>query len=178
MDRYESWVDQQIRLAQERGEFDNLPGAGKPLEGLDDDDPDWWVRKFLEREKIDFTDALPPAMRLRKEARAMPESLVDLRTEAAVRARVEDYNERVRADRRRPATGPDAPLWAPFVDVEDMVRRWHELQPKPSRSRAGRAAEAAGRGGWLRRLSCPRDRIVASEREKDPSRPGRSFRAQ
>src|ERR671931_357603 len=29
----ESAVEKQIREAQERGEFDNLPGAGKPLSG-------------------------------------------------------------------------------------------------------------------------------------------------
>ena len=29
---WESWIDQQIREAQERGEFDNLPGKGKPLD--------------------------------------------------------------------------------------------------------------------------------------------------
>jgi DnaJ family protein C protein 28 len=29
---WESWIDQQIREAQERGAFDNLPGKGKPLD--------------------------------------------------------------------------------------------------------------------------------------------------
>ena len=29
---WEKWVDQQIREAQERGDFDNLPGTGKPLD--------------------------------------------------------------------------------------------------------------------------------------------------
>lgn len=29
---WEHWIDQQIREAQERGDFDNLPGAGKPLD--------------------------------------------------------------------------------------------------------------------------------------------------
>ncbi len=29
---WESWIDQQIREAQERGEFDNLPGKGKRLD--------------------------------------------------------------------------------------------------------------------------------------------------
>jgi DnaJ family protein C protein 28 len=29
---WESWVNQQIREAQERGEFDDLPGTGKPLD--------------------------------------------------------------------------------------------------------------------------------------------------
>ena len=28
---WESWLDQQIREAQESGKFDNLPGKGKPL---------------------------------------------------------------------------------------------------------------------------------------------------
>lgn len=28
---WESWIDTHIRIAQERGAFDNLPGAGKPL---------------------------------------------------------------------------------------------------------------------------------------------------
>ena len=29
---WEKWVDQQVREAQERGEFDNLPGRGKPID--------------------------------------------------------------------------------------------------------------------------------------------------
>ena len=29
---WESWIDQQIREAQERGKFDDLPGRGKPLD--------------------------------------------------------------------------------------------------------------------------------------------------
>lgn len=29
---WESWIDQQIREAQERGEFDDLPGKGKPVD--------------------------------------------------------------------------------------------------------------------------------------------------
>jgi DnaJ family protein C protein 28 len=29
---WESWIDQQIREAQERGEFDDLPGKGQPLD--------------------------------------------------------------------------------------------------------------------------------------------------
>jgi len=33
---FESWIEQQIREAQEKGVFDHLPGAGKPLSDLDD----------------------------------------------------------------------------------------------------------------------------------------------
>ena len=55
-----TWVDLQIRQAQERGEFDNLPGAGKPIEGLGaEHDPDWWLKKLVERERI---AVLPPSV--------------------------------------------------------------------------------------------------------------------
>jgi DnaJ-like protein len=38
--QWESAVDKQIREAEERGEFDNLPGKGKPLR-LDNWDAEW-----------------------------------------------------------------------------------------------------------------------------------------
>jgi DnaJ-like protein len=38
--QWESAVDKQIREAEERGEFDNLPGRGKPLH-LDNWDREW-----------------------------------------------------------------------------------------------------------------------------------------
>ena len=67
--RWESPVEKAIREAQERGEFDDLPGAGKPLTDLGDpDDPLWWVRRKAEREQLDLSLALPPGLQLRKEA--------------------------------------------------------------------------------------------------------------
>lgn len=33
---WESWVEQQIRVGMERGDFENLPGKGRPLEGITD----------------------------------------------------------------------------------------------------------------------------------------------
>ena len=78
---FQSWVERQIREATERGEFDNLPGAGKPLKHLGDtDDPLWWLRRYAEREQLDLSASLPPALQLRKEAAGFPESLTDLRT--------------------------------------------------------------------------------------------------
>src|ERR1700753_2779456 len=60
------WVDLQIQQAMERGEFDDLPGAGKPLGDLGSPyDRDWWLKKLIEREQI--TGVLPPALQLRKE---------------------------------------------------------------------------------------------------------------
>jgi hypothetical protein len=40
LNQWESAIDQQIREAQERGDFENLPGSGKPLAG-DDWSGDW-----------------------------------------------------------------------------------------------------------------------------------------
>lgn len=58
------WVEQQIRVAQERGAFDDLPGAGKPLTGLGTEhDPDWWLKKLVEREQVtDFNAAVRRAI--------------------------------------------------------------------------------------------------------------------
>src|ERR1700738_2187049 len=46
MDPAESIADEKIREAMERGEFDNLPGHGKPLRLKERgafEDPTWWA---------------------------------------------------------------------------------------------------------------------------------------
>ena len=59
---WESWIDAQIRVAQEQGAFDNLPGAGKPLPDIDREyDPLWWVKQLTQREQISL---LPPSLEL------------------------------------------------------------------------------------------------------------------
>lgn len=158
---WESPVDKQIREAQERGEFDNLPGAGKPLDLSDSGDPDWWVKRFAARENLDLGGALPGALGLRKEAAGYPESLVDVRTEAQVREVIEDYNKRVLADRLRPAVGNLPPLIAKTLDVDEMVGRWRPLRAaleeqqraaREAKAAAARAAASETRPSWWRRL--------------------------
>ena len=47
-------AEQAIREAMESGEFDDLPGAGKPIPGAGQpDDPLWWVRRWIERDRQD-----------------------------------------------------------------------------------------------------------------------------
>ena len=142
MENWESPVERAIREAQERGEFDNLPGTGKPLRSLGDperDDPDWWVKQLAEREHLDLSGALSPPLALRKEAATFPGSLLDLRTEASVRAVLEDYNHRVKTDRLRPGVGASFPIWAPLVDVDDLVEQWRALR-EAAKAAAARAA--------------------------------------
>lgn len=121
-------VEKQIREATERGEFDNLPGAGQPLRGLEDRDPDWWVKKMMAREGLDAADALPPVMQLRREVAGYPESLVDEAREDNVRELLRDFNARVLDERRRPVFGRHSPPVVATVDVEEMVARWRELR--------------------------------------------------
>jgi hypothetical protein len=169
MENWESPVEKAIREAQERGEFDNLPGTGKPLRSLGDperEDPDWWVRSLAEREHLDLSGALSPPLALRKEAATFPGSLLDLRTEAGVRAVLDDYNHRVKTDRLRPGVGASFPIWAPLVDVDDMVEQWRALREaaaaatatSPDRwsgdrtGPAGSGATQSGRRSWIRRI--------------------------
>lgn len=49
---YETPIDRAIREAAERGAFDNLPGAGKPLNLRNTSDPDWWLKDLMARESI------------------------------------------------------------------------------------------------------------------------------
>ena len=156
-------MEKQIREAQERGDFDNLPGAGKPLDLSDSGDPDWWLKRFAARENLDLGGALPGALALRKEAAGYPGSLVDVRTEANVREIIEDYNKRVLADRLRPAVGNLPPMIAKTLDVDDMVTQWrslraeveqHERQLRVEREAVELAEqrERDSRTPWWRRL--------------------------
>ena len=87
---WESWVERQIREAQERGEFDDLPGHGKPLDDVDRSrDEMWWVRKKLRREKVSYS---PPALSLRVEVDETRERIHALGTGAAgVRSSVNEF---------------------------------------------------------------------------------------
>ena len=126
--RHETWVDRQIREASERGAFDDLPGAGKPLAFLDEPyDPHWWVKGLVQREQIDSSALLPPQLALRKEAERLPRAILEERTEQAARARVEDFNARVRQCWRRPTTGPLVVVRT--LDLEAMLERWRAHHP-------------------------------------------------
>ena len=117
---FESWVDRQIREATERGAFDDLPGAGKPLPGIDEPaDELWWVRKKLREEGVSY---LPPSLALRKQVEDAVEAAGQARSEAEVRRILDEVNARVRAAIRTPPSGP--PLNLLPIDVEVVVRRW------------------------------------------------------
>ena len=101
----------------ERGDFDDLPGAGKPIPDLGEShDPNWWLKKLVEREHV---AVLPPSLALRKEDAELDETLDRLTVETEVRRHVEDFNERVVAARYRLPEGP--PLVTMPRDVDETV---------------------------------------------------------
>lgn len=119
---FESWADRQIREATERGEFDGLPGAGKPLPDEHQPyDEHWWLRRKMEREEVSY---LPPTLALRKEAEEALRAARAASCEGEVRRTVAEINERIRAAIREPLSGP--PLRLTPYDVEDVVRSWRE----------------------------------------------------
>ena len=126
-------VEAQIRAAQERGDFDDLPGAGKPLKLPAVHDPDWWVKSYVQREGIDTSALVHPTIALRREADTFPESLVVLTSEEQVRAVLEDFNRRVTTEWRRPMAGPSLPVVARQVAVEPLVERWRALRAEVER---------------------------------------------
>lgn len=145
-----SWVDQQIRLAMERGEFDDLPGQGKPIEDLGvEHDPDWWLKKLVERENIAL---LPPALAIRKEDAELDARLDRVNVESEVRREVEEFNARVRKALYTPPVGPSGP---PVItrqrDVDAEVLAWRER--RTARIEAQRAARAAAEEAAPRKRS-------------------------
>jgi hypothetical protein len=116
------WVDTVVDQAVRRGEFDDLPLAGKPIPGLTGSyDPDWWLKGLVEREQI--TGVLPAAQ-LREEHRRMEETLDREFSEEGVRRVLGDFNARVIDARRQLTGGP--PVVTPVRDVDEEVRRWRE----------------------------------------------------
>lgn len=146
---FETWVDTQIARARERGDFEGLDGAGKPIPGLERDTTayDWVVAK-ARREGIETAEMLPPGLALRRERDVLPERAARLGSEEAVRALAEDYNARVEAFWRTPQPS----RWSPvpgLADVEALVEGWRRDRPPPEP--APPPAPPASRRWWHRR---------------------------
>ena len=159
MAQQHTWVDLQVRRAMERGDFDDLPGAGKPLDLGDTHDPNWWIKKLVERENV---AVLPASLALRKEDGELDARLDRLNTEADVRRELKDFNERVIAARYRLPEGPPLVTMPRDVDAELVAwseRRTARLAAQREAAREARAALAAApkprRRHWWSRRSRP-----------------------
>jgi Domain of unknown function (DUF1992) len=149
---FTSWIDQQIADAERRGVFDNLPGAGQPLDLKPEADADYgqaWMRDYARREGVAPEEFLPTPLRLRKEIERLAESIGDMRSEQEVREIVGDLNRRILQWRRIP-DGP--PVFVPLVRTDDMLDRWRAAEAaKRSPAPAPREAEQPAPPRWWRR---------------------------
>ncbi len=123
---WESWIDRQIRQAEERGEFTDLPGAGKPIPDLDKPlDAMWWAKAKLRREGLSY---MSPSVALRKEAHDVLEAASRADSETEVRRLIADINQKIRKANRTGIGGP-ALMLMPF-DVDQVVRGWREQRSR------------------------------------------------
>lgn len=164
-DQRAGMVEAAIQQAMRRGDFDDLPGAGRPIPGLDrPHDPDWWIRRKIEREGL--TGLGPPALTLRAEDAGLAERIDAQSTETAVRELLEDFNARVVEARRQLLGGP--PVITPTRDVEQELLAWRER--RDARLRAAQE-ERARRAAELARMSW-RERRRARRADRDLGRSG------
>ena len=143
---FESWVERQVREARERGAFDDLPGAGKPLPRTSDDALAW-VREKARREDLPVAAMLPPSLAVAREVEDLPGRLARERSEARVRAIVADLDARIDAARRGPQVGP--PVRTARLDVEAEVAAWRAARP-PAPEPAPPPPAPARRRWWRR----------------------------
>jgi hypothetical protein len=117
---WESWIEAQIRVAQEAGAFDNLPGAGKPLPNIGQEyDPLWWVKQLAEREQLSL---LPPSLELLRKVEKELAAIGKLPDEATVRRQVAALNVEIARLNATVVEGPPTRLGK--LDVDQVVAKW------------------------------------------------------
>ena len=149
MEQREQYIEVLIAQSIRRGDFDDLPGHGKPLPNLGEvRDPDWWIRQKIEREKL--TGLGPPALTLRTENARMDDRLDRAGSERAVREIIDDFNLRIIHARRQLLGGP--PVVTPTRDVDTEITRWRvRLTERERTAEESRITAAAARSDMTRR---------------------------
>ena len=122
--RFGSWIDQTLADARSRGEFDDLPGKGKPLPNLSAaEDPLWWAKDLIRREKLEL---LPPALEVRRKVEKLREAMPAIAREADLVAAVEALNAEIRRLNAYAQKGP--PTTQAPLDLDAELARWREAR--------------------------------------------------
>ncbi|MEU0504218.1 DUF1992 domain-containing protein [Nocardia sp. NPDC005998] len=153
---FESWIDKQIREATERGEFENLRGAGKPIPNSVDDE-NWWLKSYLRGEGVRADGLLPPSLILRRDIEDLPELVRDMASEREVRETISELNQRI-VDWLRMPHGPYVRVGP--VNTEEVVAQWRSDRTAARRSKQPKmttpsphSASSAAEPSWWQRIT-------------------------
>jgi hypothetical protein len=160
---WQTWIDRQIEAGQAEGHFDDLPGFGKTIPGIERPrDELWWVRDKLRREGVDH---LPPSLAILRTAADAERRALAAGSEQEVRRIIDKVNGEIRQLNRTSIQGPPTTLM-PF-DVDEVVARWRrrvvadppptgdpapdDRSPRPAEVDVRTDRSARRRRGWLSR---------------------------
>lgn len=125
----DDFIERAITEAMASGDFDDLPGTGKPIEGLKSTyDPAWWAKSKIERE------------RLRDRESAVREELPGLLRRAFAAA-----TEGEAATRFSAINATLAAAGVPRLDEEALLGRWRRAQQPLDVGDTGHMARWQGR---------------------------------
>ena len=155
---WEKFIDRQIREASERGEFEDLPGTGKPIAELGKpSDATWWVKGKLRSEGLTY---MPPSLALRRDAQDALDAAMRARSEDEARRIVETVNEQIREANRKGIAGP--PVMLRPIDVDAVLEEWRRkqrpLRPRPEAARRERGPDEPGGPACPTAPTVPRSR--------------------
>ena len=117
-------AENRINAAIGQGEFDDLPGFGKPLDLSGPDDGEFrWLRAKARRESLSL---LPPALELARFVESALQQIQVLREEAEVIARISRLNQTIRTANRHILWGP--PSSTGPVDLPVFLGNWRKIR--------------------------------------------------
>ncbi len=117
---WESFADRRIREAEADGQFDNLPGFGQPIPGIDQPlDKNWCVKRKLRDEGL---SVVPPVLEARREIERTRQEIRQITNEADVRRRLEVLNELTHKAIHSPVADPTN--GAMPIDIESELQSW------------------------------------------------------
>jgi hypothetical protein len=139
IDDWDSWIGEEIRKAQERGEFNNLPGQGKPLEIYRTDvNPEY----DLAFSRLKNAGVMPAWMELDREVRRLSDEL-DAFLDRSIAYLAEQRTQVLRhlqreSEPRMPEPSPIYPRW----QVWRPLLEWFRMPPAEPETDTGPATPA------------------------------------
>lgn len=119
-ENWASFAERKIREAMDEGQFESLPGFGKPIPGIDLPlTDDWWLRQKLKDEQL---SVLPPVLEARLDIEKTIASLNEISSESIARRTLEKLNERIQKAIYSPHDGPSTGVFP--VDIESTIAGW------------------------------------------------------